>query len=136
MAILLSFATLALNAPTASAMTLADLQGDYRVVDVQGYSTMYGSAKGSVIAFSIENEDFIGKIKKKGQTCSSDVGEAVVYNVFIDRGLVNCNITPCAGYGADCIMVVYNNGETLRLVDKNDYDNGQANQYIWELRRI
>ncbi len=59
--VLLSCAALMMNTPTASAMTLADLQGDYRIMNSHSSAS---KCNGTVISLSMENGELIGRIKR------------------------------------------------------------------------
>ncbi len=126
--------TLCVSDSKASAMTLADLQGDYRVVGVEGFAAWY-SAKNSIITFAIENGDLVGRITKKSQSAGLDLNAAVIYNVFVDNGIVHCDLTPHNGFSSSCVMVIYDHGGTLRLVDEGAYKE-KKQDYMWELRRL
>ncbi len=105
--VLLSCAALMMNTPAASAMTLADLQGDYRVVE----NPPGGNVAGSIISLRMENGNLIGRVK---QSNGGDMrnGDIFMQNVFVDQGEVHCKAFYMAGY-LDMVVGVENNGSTL-----------------------
>ncbi len=128
--VLLSCAALMMNAPTASAMSLADLQGTYRVVEFDSlWSGMGYRAKGRVISLKMEDGQLIGRVAQKDGDW--EVGEEMIHHVFVDNGTVNCTVYIGSGKDVECIMRISQNGSTIR------FDNsGSGPEHLWTLRRI
>ena len=83
--VLLSCAALMMNAPTASAMTLADLQGEYRVLSSQCH------AFGSIISLQIEDGALIGRVKQKSADAEGWVnGGIFMRDVYVENGKIHC----------------------------------------------
>ena len=120
--VLLSCAALMMNAPTASAMGLADLTGNYRITE-SGWLTKHMSYDntGAIVTFTCENEDFVGTITKgtRGGTTSDT---AIIYDVFVENGTAHCTIAchakACFPQG---VMKIFDNGATLKFYT-NDGD--------------
>lgn len=110
--VLLSCAALMMNTPTASAMTLADLQGDYRVVGGTENVT------GSIVSLRMENGILTGTVKQKSSSATYWVnGGVFMRDVWIENGVIHCQaIGGNDDVFRDVTLEVYSNGKTLRYV--------------------
>lgn len=114
--VLLSCAALMMNTPTASAMTLADLQGDYRVQDSQ----MVTIFAGCVITLQFEKGELVGRVKKATRKSELQEGQIFLEDVYVENGKVHCNCLVDGytdSYRATTIDVI-NGGKIL------DFSNG------------
>ena len=136
--VLLSCAALMMNTPTASAMNLMDLQGEYRIVGATDGGTWTTPTKGSILTFFNEDGDLIGRITKPSHTSPFSTGDPCLVNMYVDNGTI---------YGTwvfehngdrekeDQIVIrVYNNGTTLRI--EGDRKAGNNQDFYWELRKL
>ena len=112
--VLLSCAALMMNTPTASAMTLNDLQGDYRVVGGMTSKTI-----GCVISLVTENGELVGKVKKVSPSIKWHVGQTVIQNIFVNQGTIYCqSLTDGENndiWSDNDTMLVYNNGGKIKI---------------------
>ena len=131
--VLLSCAALMMNTPTASAMGLADLQGDYRLVKIADWMPGIGCRnKGLIISWVRENGDYLGIVKKtvNEPDCHNKVGDQVITGVYVENGIVHCSLNYTPGLSRnDCTLRIYNNGATLQVIDDD-------NTVAWELHRL
>ncbi len=114
--VLLSCAALMMNTPTASAMGLQDLTGNYRITE-SGRLTKYMSYDntGAIVTFTYENGDFVGTITKgtRGGTRSDT---AIIYDVFVENGTSHCTIACFATANfPHGVMKIFDNGATLKF---------------------
>lgn len=121
--VLLSCAALMMNTPTASAMGLQDLTGNYRITE-SGRLTKWMSYDntGAIVTFTYENGDFVGTITKgtRGGTLSDT---AIIYDVFVENGTAHCTIA-CHSSASfpKGIMKIFDNGATLKFyTDDGDF---------------
>ncbi|MBQ8699940.1 MAG: hypothetical protein IJ521_13250 [Schwartzia sp.] len=110
--VLLSCTALMMNTPTASAMTLADLQGDYRIVSSESSNK---STTGSVISIQMENGELIARVKKPSSGVDWNPGDVFMKDVYVDRGTIYCKALVMSSSYSDLVMVVSSNGSTLEL---------------------
>ena len=131
--VLLSCAALMMNTPTASAMTLQDLAGNYRIVRGAGPNT--DSARGSIVTFADEYGDMVCRMTKPSQTCQFDIGDVIATNIFIDNGYVHCTVNTAPYDSHSLFIQVYDNGATLRFVGEK---NGRIDpsDFWWEFHRV
>lgn len=119
--VLLSCAALMMNTPTASAMTLQDLQGDYRIV-AQGNRVLHSA--GCIVSFKWENGELIGTATKVTQKSGWKVGQIIMQDVYVDNGVVYCQFTPDGSGYADTMfnykLQIFNNGKVLKVADIDD----------------
>ena len=137
--VLLSCAALMMNATTADAMGLADLQGDYRVVGTAKWLRDRGANNtGLIISWVYEGGEYLGKIKTIPQGVDSNLlepGDIVISNVYIENGTAHCSLRYSYGNRRDnCYIKVLNNGTTLQIVD---YEPIYTNESVaWKLQRM
>ena len=114
--VLLSCAALMMNTPTASAMTLADLQGDYRIIWECSAFRHYGcNNKGCIVSFVMEDGALVGKQK---DVSGKLTGHVYVYNVYVQNGTAHCSLSYSPGLNrSDCWIKISNNGAVLEIVD-------------------
>lgn len=137
--VLLSCAALMMNTPTASAMTLADLQGDYRVVRTAKWLRDQGANNtGLIISWVYEDGEYLGRIKKIPQGVDSNFlnpGDSVISNVYIENGTPHCILRYSYGNRRNnCYIKVLDNGGTLQVVDYEPIYSSEP--VAWELHRI
>ncbi|MBR1761124.1 MAG: hypothetical protein IJ741_08095 [Schwartzia sp.] len=108
--VLLSCAALIMNTPTASAMTLADLQGNYRIVS--GYAL---GSSGTTLSLAMENGELIARVKKPSSGVDWNPGDVFMKDVYVDRGTIYCKALVMSSSYSDLVMVVSSNGSTLEL---------------------
>ena len=101
--VLMSCAALIMNTPTASAMTLQDLQGDYRIV-AQGNRVIISA--GCIVSFKWENGELIGTATKVTQASGWKVGQIIMQDVYVDNGVVYCQFTPDGASYADTMFII------------------------------
>ena len=136
--VLLSCAALMMNTPTASAMNLMDLQGEYRIVGACDNGTYTTPTKGSILTFFNEDGDLIGRITKPSHTSPYSIGDACLVNIYVDNGVIYGTwMFEHNGYReteGQIIIRVYNNGTTLRI--EGDKKAGNSQDFYWELRKL
>lgn len=136
--VLLSCAALMMNTSTASAMTLMDLQGDYRIVGAPENGTYTTPTKGSIVTFANEDGDLIGRITKPSHTSPYSVGDPCLVNIYVDNGVIYGTwVFEHNGYREvddQIIIRVFNHGGTLRI--EGDKKSGNSQDFYWELRRL
>jgi len=120
--------------PNARAMTLSDLQGDYRIVEQSGKQqlNLYHS-EGSIINLSMINGDLTGKVKKAAANAAVKNGAIVISSVYVDEGVVHCMYS-CSGQffeQASGIIEIYDGGQTLKVFAKDD-----PQEWFWRLKRL
>ncbi len=126
--VLLSCAALMMNTGTASAMTLQDLCGDYRIVgETRALKAYYCSQIGCIVSFNMEDGTFIGKQKDASGKLT---GHDYITNVYVHNGTIHCwaNIQGLKSRN-DCWIRIYNNGATLEIVD-NDPIHGDEPVFL------
>ena len=124
--VLLSCAALMMNMPTASAMSLRDLCGDYRITDA--YPA--GHSQGTIISFTIENGEFIGRVKKAASGVAWNPGDIYMKDVYVDNGKMHCQILREDVWYSACPVNVSSNGATIQVIDT------MMNHAIYELHRL
>lgn len=124
--VLLSCAALMMNTPTASAMTLQDLVGDYRVVGGDA-----GRISGSIVTLKMENGNLIGIVKQKSSGATYWVnGGVFMRDVYVENGVIHCQaIQGNDDVFSDMVVEVYSNGKTLRYI-------WNSNWMMHELHRL
>lgn len=136
--VLLSCAALMMNAPTASAMELMDLQGNYRIVNAPPNGTYTTKAKGSILTLANEDGFLVGRITTPSQTSPYSIGDAALVNIYVDNGVIHGTwVYQHNGYTEEdgqIIIRVFNNGSTLRI--DGDKNAGESQEFFWELRRV
>ena len=110
--VLLSCAALMMGTPTASAMTLADLQGDYRIVRSESAHT---ETNGSIISIQMENGELIARVKKPSSSVKWNPGDIFMKDTYVDNGKVHFQMLTGAGFYTSSFMVIHGNGSTLDL---------------------
>ena len=88
LAVLLPCAVLMMNSGTASAMTLADLQGNYRIQATQHNGSKFA---GCIITLKMENGELIGTVTKATRRSGLQEGMTFLEDVYVDNGKVHCN---------------------------------------------
>lgn len=115
LAVLLPCAVLMMNTGTASAMTLADLQGNYRVQDQHNSSEFAGC----IITLKMENGELIGIVTKATRQSGLQEGMTFLEDVYVDNGEVHCNcLVDGYTYYRPARIDVMNGGSVL------DFSNG------------
>ena len=128
--VLLSCAALMMNTPTASAMTLADLQGTYRIV--RGDPCIKETI-GSTISLAMENGELVGRVQRPSSNAKYwSSGDIFISDVFVDNGTVNMQLDNSYGTLVPGFMKIQSNGGTLKLF-KNSLGEGTV---IYELHRL
>lgn len=131
--VLLSCAVLMMNAPTASAMTMQDLCGDYRITwETRAMRAYHCEQKGNIVSFVMEDGAFIGK---KKEVSGKPTDHNYVTNAYVENGTLHCTLN-IQGLRArtDCWIRISNNGAVLEIVD-NDPIHGDE-PVFFELHRI
>ena len=132
-ALLISMFTLIL--PTdVQAMTLNDLQGRYRVMQIGDEMLSSGiHGAGTIVEFKRDgNGSIVGIVIKPGSNTYLTAGREVVQDVFVDNGIITCVWTPSAGFtyeGAN--FKVYSNGASIRI-ERSSRPNG----WYWIMKRL
>ncbi len=115
--VLLSCAAMMMNTGTASAMTLADLAGDYRIVAKSANT----DASGCIVSLRWENGELIGTATKVTSRSGWKTGQIFMQNVYVDNGTIYCQCTPdgptYAEYLWDYRLKIFNNGAILKVVN-------------------
>ena len=130
LAVLLPCVALIMNTGTANAMTLADLQGTYRVMSSENLNRMGGYPEGTIIEMVYKDDDLVGTVKKKGSRSLFSVGYTAIADVFVSNGKVTCMW--CDSPGSDnpnSVMQIYDNGDTIKIVDARGYTS-------WTMKRV
>ena len=125
-----AFALCVFGSSPAQAMTISDLQGDYRVVE-QTYT--WGANAGSMV-FNLHMVDgeLVGTIKQlNGSKSFDDVGRTVMEGFYVDEGTLYCQWTYCPGATFLSKVNVYNNGAELK-VSRSD----APSNFYWKVKRI
>ena len=108
--VLLSCAALMITTPTASAMTLNDLQGKYRIVDGKDGSS------GTIISMTTRNGELVGIIERVSSGAKYlDNGAVFARDFFVDNGTVRCKALQYHDSYYDMTVVVRSNGSTLEF---------------------
>lgn len=127
--VLLSCAVLMMNTPTASAMTLADIHGDYRITD----SYPNDAWKGMIIAYAMEDGELIGRVKKCPSTVDGTIGYIFMKDVYVDNGNVYAQVLQNGGSYSSFPVKVFSNGATLQVINTMMTGN---NSVIFELHKM
>lgn len=111
-AMLMGMMAFSMNAPSASAMTISDLQGMYRVQS--------GSATGSEIRVQLKDGDLVGEIVRlrgiNGTFSYWEVGSLYFKDGYVENGKVKVAVLWYNGMHANgYTMSIYNNGATLSI---------------------
>lgn len=129
--VLVSCVVFVANNGTASAMTLTDLQGTYRIVDTD---TLWGNnAKGGLVELQNTSDGLAGIAKNSPSNGNGfKAGNKVIYDVWVDGDVIHCkadySIVSC---GWDSTIKIYDNGQSLKIVqDENDHS------LFWVLKRV
>ncbi len=130
--VLLSCAALMMNAPTASAMSLADLQGDYKCTK-QGNNTCYPQfgkpLERCIITFTYENDEYYGVVTRTKHDGPAQ-GKDIIKDGHVENGTVHCWIWaskfPGDGYGT---MRVNSDGTILTFYDSNG-------KFCYEMQKV
>ena len=124
--VLLSCAALMMNTPAASAMSMADLQGDYRVVENPPGSYV----SGSIISLRMENGTLIGRVKQaNGKDWNN--GDIFMQNSYVDQGKLHCRARYISNF-LDMTVGIEDNGATLSYYFLTENPLGM----YYQLRRI
>ena len=121
--VLLSCAALMMNTPTANAMTMQDLCGDYRITgEDPAFRSMGCNDKGCIVSFVMEDGAFIGKQK---DVTGKLTGHHYITNAYIANGAVQCTLNiPGLRAQPDCWIKIYNNGQALEIINNEpSYSN-------------
>lgn len=127
-----AFALCVFGSSPAQAMTISDLQGDYRIV---GQTYTWGANAGSMV-FNLHMVDgeLVGTIKQLNGSKSFDnvdVGRTIMEGFYVDEGTLYCQWT----YGPGCTWLskvnVYNNGAEFK-VSRAD----APSDFYWKVKRI
>jgi len=110
--VLLSCAALMMNTPTASAMKLSDLQGDYRIVSSESSNKR---TTGSIISIQMENGELIARVKKPSSGVDWNPGDVFMKDTFVDNGKVHFQMLSQYGWYKPSFMKISGNGSTLTL---------------------
>ena len=112
--VLLSCAALMMNTPTASAMTLADLQGDYRIMNSHSSAD---NCNGTIISLAMENVELIGRIKKPSSGVANvwKPGDIFMKDVFVQNGNVHFQFFNQYGNFYSGTIIIKSNGNILDL---------------------
>ncbi len=113
--VLLSCTALMMNTPTASAMTLNDLQGDYRIVYTKGEDGIFGT----IVSLRMEDGNLIGRVKQKSSGAENWVnGGIFMRNVYVENGKIYCRaIHRYDDLFFDMEVEIYSNGAKLCFVE-------------------
>lgn len=124
-----AFALCVFGSSPAQAMSISDLQGDYRVVEEHN---LFGHAAGSMI-FNLHmvDGDLVGTVKQLNGSQYFDVGGKVMEGFYVDEGVLYCQWTTSPGDTVLSKVNVYNNGAELR-VSKLD----SPSKFYWRVKRV
>lgn len=111
--VLLSCAALMMNTPTASAMTLNDLQGTYRI-----QPNDFVSFSACVVDIRLEKGELIGRITKATRRSELEVGTIFMEDFYVQNGQVHCNVLVDGykDYRVTAKVDIYNNGAILDVI--------------------
>jgi len=124
-----AFALCVFGSSPAQAMTISDLQGDYRGVE-QTYT--WGANAGSMV-FNLHMVDgeLVGTVKSRSGAEYFDVGGKVMEGFYVDEGVLYCQWTYSPGATFLSKVNVYNNGAELK-VSRSD----APSDFYWRVKRI
>lgn len=134
LAVLFSFAFLLANVPAASATSMSDLQGQYRLVNSPKNGTYTTKSRGSIVTFSYEGDDLVGRMTKASPTSTFHNGDIVFTNMYVDNGELHATIV-FDEYDQDVVVIrVFENGSFLRV--EGDKRSGNKQELYWDMRKI
>ena len=109
-ALVLSCVAFVFNGNMASAMTLSDLEGTYRIVEADNIWS--SGNKGCLVEISMTDKGLVG-IQKND--IGFDAGAIIICDVWVDEGIIHCQVPfKPSGDRQDSVLKVYNNGNMLR----------------------
>lgn len=115
----------------AKAMTLEDLQGDYRIIEEGDTLHTWGvHSDGSIVTLSYENDDLAGRVKKPSKGCGFVAGDQFLSDVYVDNGTAYCQFSALPGFTKNSVINIYNHGATIRIQAR------EAKGYFWVLKRL
>lgn len=131
-AAVLGCASLLFAIPAADAMTLGDLQGDYRVVEQGEQPGRMGMHnEGTTVRFASENGELVGRVLQPAQASFFKSGNVTISSVCVDGGVIHCQFSISPGDVSSGIIRVGNSGAMLKVFAQNK----EADWY-WILKRI
>ena len=131
MTALLSFAIFLTNDNHASAMSLSDLQGTYRIVDSDTTQLGGQHSKGGVVELKYIDGELVGIGKNSPSNGDGfSAGAKVIYDVWVDAGVIHCKASYSVAIDRkDSILQVYDNGNTLKVSHKAGLE------YFWIMKK-
>ena len=133
MAVLVSCVAFGMSNNMASAMTLNDLQGRYRVVSAADIGFSGRDGEGCLIELKIDNGNLVGICQNKINGFKP--GDVMLKDIWVDNGVVHCTTNYSTSYRwMRSIMNVYNNGASLEVVQS---DNKRSEKPCWwKMKRV
>jgi len=122
LAVLLPCVALMVNTGTASAMTLADLQGNYRIQDQHGSSKFAGC----IVTLKMENGELIGTVAKVTRRSGLQEGMIFLEDTYVDNGQVHCSclVDGHTDFYKNTRIDILNGGRVL------DFSNGSGGHLL------
>lgn len=134
MAALFSFVFLLANVPAASAASMSDLQGQYRLVNSPPDGTYTTKSRGSIVTFGYEGDDLVGRMTKASPTSTFRDGDVVFTNMYVDNGELHATII-FGDYDQSVVVIrVFEDGRFLRV--EGDKRSGNDQDLFWDMRKI